>query len=108
MSGTDREIVLTASAFGRVEPLHCLVSAEGTVRVWDGVAGYFTLCHGLPRADEQRARESAAQLAGAFCVLGICRVAEGAGQSGRLQSPPPRGAAGRLGRVIRATDGERG
>jgi hypothetical protein len=44
---TDRVVTVRAKAFtgGKIETVRCIVDADGTVRVWDSVAGYYTTCH---------------------------------------------------------------
>jgi hypothetical protein len=39
------------------------VDADGTVRVFDAVAGYYTTCHVLGAAAQRRAKRMAAQIA---------------------------------------------
>lgn len=36
------------------------VESDGTIRVWDRVAGHYTLCHGLTKTAETRIRRLAA------------------------------------------------
>lgn len=36
-----------------------LVDADGTVRVWDDVAGHYTTCHSIPGKGQQRLRRAA-------------------------------------------------
>jgi hypothetical protein len=38
------------------------VSPDGTVRVWDDVAGHYTTCHSLSAATQSRVRKLVAQL----------------------------------------------
>ena len=50
------EMKLRCKAFGRVELHDLRVSLpDKEVRVWDTVAGHYTLCHGLGRAAIRRA-----------------------------------------------------
>lgn len=41
--------------------LQCVVSPNGTVRVWDYVAGYYTTCHSLAESQIAEARRLAAR-----------------------------------------------
>lgn len=53
---TDRIITVYCRAFGGRRGLHrVMVSADGTVRVCDEVAGYYTTCHSLSRRAQRRA-----------------------------------------------------
>jgi hypothetical protein len=69
---TDRTIQMRARAFtgGKVAMQACQVSDDGTVRVWDDVAGHYTTCHILSDADLRRAR----QLAEAKGPVLVCEV----------------------------------
>lgn len=57
-----REIIARAKAFSRegVREHRMLVSADGTVRVWDSVAGHYTTCHSLSKSATARIRKLAA------------------------------------------------
>ena len=39
----------------------CMVDTDGTVRVWDSVAGHYTTCHSLSVAAQRRIRRLAAK-----------------------------------------------
>jgi hypothetical protein len=39
------------------------IDADGTIRVWDAVAGHYTTCHGLSKAAQGRLRKLAASQA---------------------------------------------
>ena len=52
-------ITTRAKAFGRVETVRCRVEDDGTVLVWDEVAGHYTRCHGLSAAAKRRIRREA-------------------------------------------------
>ena len=54
---TETEITISVRAFGgRLEQVRCLVTSNGTVRVYDPIAGYYTTCHSLSARDQLRAR----------------------------------------------------
>jgi hypothetical protein len=57
-----QEITARAKAFRRegVKSHKFSVEADGTVRVWDAVAGYYTTCHSLGKSAEARIRKLAA------------------------------------------------
>ena len=52
------EIRTRAKAFSRrgIEHIRCQVDDDGTVRVWDSVAGYYTSCHSLSESEQRRIR----------------------------------------------------
>lgn len=58
---TDKVVTIRAKAFsgGRVQEHECMVDADGTVRVWDSVAGHYTTCHILTESAQDRARKLA-------------------------------------------------
>lgn len=58
---TDRVVTIRARAFSgdRIRDHRCTVDADGTVRVWDEVAGHYTTCHSLTRGALARARKAA-------------------------------------------------
>lgn len=63
----DVKIEMRARAFtGQgVALVRCLVEPDGSVLVWDRIAGHYTRCHALSEAAERRARKLAAkELAG--------------------------------------------
>ena len=57
-----REITIRAKAFSgrKIETVRCMVDDDGTVRVWDSVAGHYTRCHVLSESAQRRARKLAA------------------------------------------------
>lgn len=59
------QIRMRAKAFtGEGERTHRVwVDADSTVRVWDSVAGHYTVCHSLSARDEARARRLARRAA---------------------------------------------
>lgn len=61
MTSQDKVVVIRAKAFtgGRIAEQRCSVSQDGTVRVWDDVAGHYTVCHVLSRSAQQKARKLA-------------------------------------------------
>jgi hypothetical protein len=60
---SDREVTIRARAFtgGRIQDCQCLVSDDGSVAVWDEVAGHYTVCHSLSQSAQRRARKLAAE-----------------------------------------------
>ena len=60
LSDGSRSMDVVANAWGKLEPLRALVSADGTVRVLDPVAGHYTLVHRLSQAAQDSLREIAA------------------------------------------------
>lgn len=57
----DIKVIARAKFFSSsgVEERACLVEPDGTVRVWDEVAGHYTLCHALSADDQERIRRLA-------------------------------------------------
>jgi hypothetical protein len=57
----DRFVTAKAKAFSGegVREHKCMVAADGTVRVWDAVAGHYTTCHGLSESAQHRIRKLA-------------------------------------------------
>lgn len=55
------ELTLRTRAFsgGRVERVRVRVGTDGTVSVWDDVAGYYTVCHSLTRQTQGYIRAQA-------------------------------------------------
>ena len=53
-------ITIRAKAFSDegVRAHRCTVDEDGTVRVWDRVAGHYTTCHSLSPAALRRARNA--------------------------------------------------
>jgi hypothetical protein len=57
---TDKMIItVRAKAWDRVERIRCMVERDGTVRVYDDVAGHYTLCHRLSKSAQARIRKLA-------------------------------------------------
>ena len=62
-SGREFTTITTrANAFGRIETIECTVDSDGTVRVWDSVAGYYTTCHRLSESAIRRIRRLAREV----------------------------------------------
>ena len=57
----DRQIEMRCRAFTATPiQLHRIrVSADGTVRVYDSIAGHYTTCHSLSQGAQRRARKLA-------------------------------------------------
>jgi hypothetical protein len=55
------KITIRAKAFSceNVKTHTVAVDADGTVRVWDSVAGYYTTCHSLSKSAQAKARKLA-------------------------------------------------
>ena len=54
------KVTIRAIAFGGIlEPIRCLVAPNGTVTVYDRVAGHYTTCHSLSKRDLGRVRSAA-------------------------------------------------
>jgi hypothetical protein len=55
------EITARAQAFSNegIKTHRFSIDADGTVRVWDPIAGYYTTCHSLRKSAEARIRELA-------------------------------------------------
>lgn len=61
-NGENVEYIIRANAFGEgVETARCTVDGTGVVRVWDSIAGYYTTCHQLTEAQQNRIRKAAGQ-----------------------------------------------
>lgn len=60
---STKEITVRAKAFSRegVRSHKVMVYGDGTVRVWDSVAGHYTSCHSLSQSAQARIRKLAAQ-----------------------------------------------
>ncbi len=58
---TSKTIRCRANAFTNrgIEAIKCMVAEDGTVRVWDSVAGYYTTCHALSDSAQRRIRKLA-------------------------------------------------
>jgi uncharacterized Zn finger protein (UPF0148 family) len=61
-TATETKVTARATAFAGqgVREHRFLVDTDGTVRVWDSIAGYYTACHGLSDAAQRRIRKLAA------------------------------------------------
>jgi hypothetical protein len=58
----DTLVHTTGRAFeNRLESIRCTVSHDGTVRVWDSIAGHYTLCHSLSQSARRRIRKLASE-----------------------------------------------
>jgi hypothetical protein len=55
------EITIKIMCWGTMQTRRVMVDADGTVRVWDSVAGHYTLCHGLNAGQQARIRRAAAK-----------------------------------------------
>ena len=57
-------IILSTRAFGgRLERNAHIIDDDGDVRVYDAIAGYYTLCHSLSKRDCGRVYAASAQRA---------------------------------------------
>lgn len=58
---TEKFVTIRAKAFSHegVRENKCMVESDGTVRVWDSVAGHYTTCHVLADSATRRARKLA-------------------------------------------------
>jgi len=58
----DANITVRARFFSGqpIETRKVIVEDDGTIRVWDELAGYYTTCHSLTRSAERRIRKMAA------------------------------------------------
>jgi hypothetical protein len=57
----SKTITTRAKAFaGRLQTIRAMVDTDGTVRVYDSVAGYYTTCHSLSDSAQRRIRKLAA------------------------------------------------
>lgn len=50
------QIVATPFAGGPRQLCDCVVDSQGVVRVYDSVAGYYTVCHSLTELDMAKVR----------------------------------------------------
>jgi hypothetical protein len=66
----DTKLTVRARFFSRlpIETRDVLVDEDGTIRVWDDVAGHYTVCHSLTRSAARRVRRMASE-----CVTGASR-----------------------------------
>ena len=64
MNATEKKIMTVRaksfSGFG-VQTVRCQVDQDGTVRVYDDVAGHYTACHILSASAQRRIRKLAAK-----------------------------------------------
>lgn len=59
---SDNVITIRGRAFnGKLETLKCMVDDDGTVRVYDSIAGHYTACHSLNDRTQGRIRKMAAE-----------------------------------------------
>ena len=58
---TNTYVTIRAKAFSGegVRTHRCRVEQDGTVRVWDSIAGHYTVCHSLSASAMRRARQAA-------------------------------------------------
>jgi hypothetical protein len=56
-----KTVTIKARAFSgeNIKAHSVAVDADGTVRVWDSVAGHYTTCHSLSKAARDKARKLA-------------------------------------------------
>lgn len=61
MTKQDQTVTIRAKAFSGegVREHKCTVASDGTVRVWDSVAGHYTACHSLSESAVRRVRKLA-------------------------------------------------
>jgi hypothetical protein len=61
-TATETKVTARAAAFAGqgVREHRFLVDTDGTVRVWDSIAGHYTACHNLSDAAQRRIRKLAA------------------------------------------------
>ncbi len=61
MNTTEKIVTIKAKAFSgeNTREHKIMVGSDGSVRVWDGVAGHYTTCHSLSRAAINVARKLA-------------------------------------------------
>lgn len=57
------EVIVKGRPFSNstVGNVRCLVDEEGFVRVWDHIAGHYTVCHSLGETAKRNARKAAVQ-----------------------------------------------
>ena len=56
---TDVQIRAKAFADGPTAMQDCIVEKDGSVLVYDSIAGYYTRCHSMSERDQERARRLA-------------------------------------------------
>ncbi len=64
MTATEsKTVTVKCKAFsgGRIQSHRCIVDADGSVRVYDDVAGYYTTCHSMSERTQARVRKLAAK-----------------------------------------------
>jgi hypothetical protein len=61
-TATETKVTARAAAFAGqgVREHRFMIDTDGTVRVWDSIAGYYTACHSLSDAAQRRIRKLAA------------------------------------------------
>jgi hypothetical protein len=64
MNNQNKTIQVRAKAFsGRgVETISVSIDSDGTVRVYDSIAGHYTVCHSLSRSAQARIRRLAREV----------------------------------------------
>jgi len=50
-------ITAKAKVFGQLKQHKFCIDKDGTVRVWDDVAGHYTLCHDMSKSAQSRIRK---------------------------------------------------
>lgn len=55
----DKVVTAKAKVFGKVQTAKFMVEADGNVRAYDSVAGYYTNCHSMSKAAVARIRKLA-------------------------------------------------
>lgn len=77
-------ITARAKVFGKMDEYEFQIDGYGTVRVWDEVAGHYTTCHSMSKAQERRIRKLAEE---PFDYS----VVDGDGSSGQSEWQTPEG-----------------
>jgi hypothetical protein len=64
MSNQNKTIQVRAKAFSDrgVEKISVSIDSDGTVRVYDSIAGHYTVCHSLSRSAQARIRQLAREV----------------------------------------------
>lgn len=50
----DKKITARANAFGYMDEHKFLIESDGSVLVWDRIAGHYTRCHSLSKSARSR------------------------------------------------------
>lgn len=58
---TSRVIRVRVTVWGQLQTVRAMIDADGTVRIYDDVAGHYTLRHGLTARQVARIRRLAAK-----------------------------------------------